>query len=183
MTMTLSDVQAGPPGGLKRRRGGIRHHRQVFEGDVAAVFYFTQVDAGNRDVAGKSAVDADAVARHFLMQTTVSPAGFAQMAPPAGHHRRYQDFLADPRPLPGHHRAGDFVSQDQRRRGYRRHTVVKITQIRVADAASGDLHQHFVRFQHRRGDFGFFQNAGRYRTALPVPGSRPRHLPGCNCFR
>ena len=175
--------QIRPPSRLKRCGRGIGHHRQVFQGNVTPIPDLTQINRRHRDVAGKTAVDADAVPGHFLVQASIAPSDFTQVALAARHHRRNQHFLADPGGIAGHHRSGNLMSQGQGRLGYRRDTIVEIPEIGMANPAPGHFHQHIPRAQIRNRNLCFFELSGCDRPGLLVADRRLDHLPGQNFVR
>ena len=64
----VADIERGSFCGLEGSSPRIGHHRQMFERETLAIFYFAQVNTGDRYMAGKTAINAGAVARHFLIR-------------------------------------------------------------------------------------------------------------------
>ena len=73
----VTRLEIRPLGRLVRCGGSVCHYSQVFQGDISPIFDFTQINARYRNVARKTAVKRQAVARHFLVETPVAAAGFA----------------------------------------------------------------------------------------------------------
>jgi hypothetical protein len=136
----LTRLDARAPRDAVERRG----HRV---GDHARVLYRNLwrdaigVAGGRHDVVREPAVDR--VAEHALSRADVLPAGAAGVALAAGRDGGQQDRLADERRIDARaglrDRPGDLVAEHQGWRLERRHVVVEVVQVAVAEPARDDL--------------------------------------------
>ena len=145
------------------RGHGVRHHRDIGKlhtGRSEAPLVHRAEPAGRRlDVGAEAALDV--VAGHLLPAADGAPAAPAQVALAAGDdggddHRPALPFA---RALAGGDNApADLVAEGQRQGMVRADTVIKVTEVRVADTAAGDLDHHLagvrgerieVRLRHR----------------------------------
>jgi hypothetical protein len=128
-------------------------------------------------VAGESAVRGEAVAGHLLIQAAIASSGFAENAFATGHDRRDNDLFSDPGLIPGHHDSRDLVPQGERRFGDRGNSVIKITEVRVADPATRDFDKDLSGLELRDWNLLLLELA-RYRFfGFLVEGRGLNHLP------
>jgi hypothetical protein len=88
----------------------------------------------------EAAIDSQAIARHFLNETTVSSPRLAEEALTARHDSGNDDFLSDPFLISCDNGPGDFVPQRQGWFLYGGNTIIEITKVSVAHPASSHFH-------------------------------------------
>ncbi len=123
-----------------------------------------------------------AVARHLLGQTPVSPALGTDGASVAGHHCRDDDLLSEHISLPRDDGPADLVAQGQWRLGDRGNAIVEISQVRVTDPTASDLDQDLTLLELRNGNTGLLEPAFGNLSRLPVLCPGLDHLPRVDLF-
>src|SRR5262245_49231200 len=96
-------------------------------------------------MGGEATVDV--VARHLLVRTNGRLGAATRIAAAARDHRRDDDRSVGPinRVAAGlHYAAADFMAERQGQRVVGANAIVVVAEIRMTDAAAGDLDQHLV---------------------------------------
>ncbi len=133
-------------------------------------------------MTGKTAINTQAVARHFLIQTAVATTGFTQQALSARHYRRDDDFLPNPLLISGNHGSGYFMPQGQWWFIHIGDPVVEKAQVCMAYSTAGNLHQNLSILQFRYRYLSLFQFPRRHLSGFSILRCWLDHLPGLDHF-